>query len=66
MGHAMLTHVFANSTLDAIYATIDAENQPSQQVAQKLGMRFEKRLFEEGVTKAVDYYVIRRSEASMD
>ncbi|MCB0105880.1 MAG: GNAT family N-acetyltransferase [Caldilineaceae bacterium] len=66
MGRAMLAYVFANSPLDAIYATIDAENQPSQRVARKLGMRFEKRLFEEDVDKAVDYYVIRRSEDSME
>jgi RimJ/RimL family protein N-acetyltransferase len=37
VGAAMLAHVFERSELDRIWATIDAENEPSLRVAAKLG-----------------------------
>ncbi|MCB0184019.1 MAG: GNAT family N-acetyltransferase [Caldilineaceae bacterium] len=59
MGRAMLDYVFSVSALDKIYATIQKDNQASQLVAQKLGMRLEKAESEEdGVV--VLYYVIDR------
>lgn len=61
MGRAMLTYVFAVSALDEIYATIHADNHPSINVAQKLGMRFKKQLIDEDGDPVV-YYVIRRAD----
>lgn len=58
-GRAMLAYVFAHSTLDQIYATIHADNQASQQVAQKLGMHFDHQEVDEDGTP-VAYYVIAR------
>jgi [ribosomal protein S5]-alanine N-acetyltransferase len=56
---AMLDHVFANSPLDRIYATIDPENVASIKVAEKLGFGFDDLAAgEDG--KSVSYYVIER------
>ena len=58
VGRAMLTYVFAHSSLTRIYATIDAANLPSQRVADKLGMRLEREITEpEGIVRV---YVTER------
>jgi RimJ/RimL family protein N-acetyltransferase len=59
MGRAILNYVFSVSTLDKIYATIQKDNLPSQQVAQKLGMQLEKAVVEEDGVEVL-YYVIHR------
>lgn len=57
-GRAMLDYVFDRSQLTHIYATIDADNLASQQVAQRLRMRFDKEVAEpEGVVR---FYVAER------
>lgn len=61
VGRAMLGYVFGRSSLPEIYATIDADNQNSRQVAAKLGMHLEKEVLEDGVN--VCYYVIKRGES---
>ena len=59
VGRAMLTYVFARSSLERIYATIYAANFPSQRVADKLGLRLEREVVEpEGVVKV---YVTERN-----
>ena len=60
VGRAMLDYVFARSSLDRIYATIDPENINSIKVAGKLGLRFEKLEIEED--GPVAYYVIERTQ----
>lgn len=57
-GRAMLEYVFERSPLTHLYATIYADNLPSQRVAEKLRMRFEKEVAEpEGVVR---FYVAER------
>lgn len=62
VSQAMLVYVFARSSLPEIYATIDADNLPSQRITEKLGMRFEKEIVEEDRVKVL-YYVIKRGES---
>lgn len=52
--------MFRVSTLDTIYATIAPENKPSQHVADKLGMRFEREWDDNGDIALV--YAITRDE----
>ncbi len=56
---AMLDYVFARSTLDRIYATIDPRNTPSINVAHKVGMHYEREeLDDDGIPTA--FYVTSR------
>ncbi len=56
---AMIDYVFARSSLDRIYATIDADNAASIRVAEKVGMCFDRVVIEDDGTQ-VAYYVIER------
>lgn len=60
VARAMIEYVFRVSTLDTIYATIAPENKPSQHVADKLGMRFEREWDDEGDIALV--YALTRAE----
>lgn len=60
VARAMIAYVFRVSSLDTIYATIAPENAPSQHVANKLGMRFEREWDDEGDIALV--YAITRDE----
>jgi RimJ/RimL family protein N-acetyltransferase len=58
VGKAMLAYVFSRATLPEIYATIDADNHPSQRVAHKLGMSLKEEVLEDGVR--VLFYAVSR------
>lgn len=62
-GRAMLDYVFARSSLDRIYATIDPANTASIAVAGKLGFRFERRVIDDDGTP-VSYFVMERDQRS--
>jgi RimJ/RimL family protein N-acetyltransferase len=61
VAEAMIKYVFGVSALDTIYATIAPENKPSQNVADKLGMHFEREWDDNGDIALV--YAITREEA---
>jgi [ribosomal protein S5]-alanine N-acetyltransferase len=61
----MIAYVFAHSSLDRIYATIDPENADSIGVAEKLGFRFDHQAAG-GEGKPVHYYVIERERWERD
>lgn len=62
-GRAMLEYVFAHSSLDSIYATIDPDNAPSLHVAAKLGFRFVREELDEDGTRT-SVLVIDREKRS--
>jgi [ribosomal protein S5]-alanine N-acetyltransferase len=59
-GRAMITYVFERSALDQIFATIDHANADSIRVVEKLGMRYEKQVCDDGAL--VDFYRIDRAD----
>jgi len=58
---AMIGHVFAHSSLDRIYATIDPDNAPSIKVAEKLGFRLVGLVKDED-QRSIRYYALEREQ----
>ncbi|CAA9234418.1 MAG: hypothetical protein AVDCRST_MAG93-1030 [uncultured Chloroflexia bacterium] len=58
-GRAMLAYVFSHSALERIYATIHPRNKPSINVAEKLGVQFERQEIDEDGAP-VSFYVVAR------
>lgn len=62
----MLEYVFARTTLDAIYITIDSRNAASLHIADKLGFRFELTEPEEDGTTTLVYSLKRNLPESQN